>query len=128
MTAYSTQVWFRWNRKASRLINPSENLSSQILILAVRGKSKFGYIAIDDILFLDTCGSSPTPPVPSTPSSPLPPIPEGEKGTLNDYYTFGGKSGACFFHKKLIDGPALPFFHKRRGILKIDQSVKNASA
>ena len=29
-------------------------------------------------------------------------------------------------YKKLIDvtGPKLPFFHKRKGILKIDQSVK----
>ena len=29
-------------------------------------------------------------------------------------------------HKKLIDvtGPELPLFHKRKGILKIDQSVK----
>ena len=29
-------------------------------------------------------------------------------------------------HKKLIDvtGPELPFFQKREGILKIDQSVK----
>ena len=29
-------------------------------------------------------------------------------------------------HKKLIDvtGPELQFFHKRKGMLKIDQSVK----
>ena len=102
MTAYSTQVWFRWNKKVSRFIISSENLSSQILILAVRGKSNFGYIAIDDILFLDTCGSSPTPPAPSTPSSPLPPIPEGEKETLNYCYTFGGNYGVCFYMLLLI--------------------------
>ncbi|XP_015759731.1 PREDICTED: trypsin I-P1-like, partial [Acropora digitifera] len=63
-----------------------------ILILAVRGKSKFGYIAIDDILFLDTCGSSPTPPVPSTPSSPLPPIPEGSCGLKGNPRIVGGNA------------------------------------
>ena len=32
-------------------------------------------------------------------------------------------------HKTLIDvtGPELPFFHKRKGALKIDQSVKMPS-
>ena len=36
------------------------------------------------------------------------------------------RGSAMTNHKKLIDvtGPELPFFHKRRGMLKIDYSVK----
>ena len=42
------------------------------------------------------------------------------------YIEWDSRGSAIANHKKLIDvtGPELPLFHRRKGVLQIDQSVK----